>query len=144
MSPSLPSRFSIALVFLALVTACAPVRKTTIYDDLGGRAGVAAIVEDVLNIYADDARVAPFFANTNLPRFRKLFAEYLCRAADGGCEYTGSDMTESHTGLGITDKSFNAVVEGLQQAMDKNHIPVRTQNRLLAKLAPDHKDIIHR
>lgn len=134
-------------VFLALlVTACtanSPVRKTTLYDDLGGKAGVDAIVDDVLNIYADDPRVAPFFANTNIPRFQRLFAEYLCRAADGGCGYSGGDMKESHTGLGITEKSFNAVVEGLQQAMDNNHVPMRAQNRLLAKLAPQYKDIVH-
>ncbi len=137
----------IFVLLALLVTACtanAPLRKTTLYDDLGGKAGVDAIVNDLLNIFADDPRVAPFFANTNIPRFGRLFAEYLCRAADGGCEYTGSDMQESHIGLGITEKSFNAVVEGLQQAMDKNHVPLRAQNRLLAKLAPQRKDIVHR
>lgn len=138
-------RVAMVVAWMAfLVTACAPVRKTTLYDELGGRAGVDAIVDDVLQIYADDPRVAPFFANTNIPRFSRLFAEYLCRVADGGCEYTGNDMKESHTGLGITEKSFNAVVEDLQQAMDKNHIPLRTQNRLLARLAPQRKDILHR
>lgn len=138
---------SLTYVFMSLLlVACAattPAHRATLYDDLGGKAGVDAIVDEVLNIYADDPRVAPFFANTNIPRFRKLFIEYLCRAADGGCEYTGSDMKESHTGLGITEKSFNAVVEGLQLSMDKNHVPVRAQNRLLAKLAPQHKDIVH-
>ncbi len=128
----------------ALCAACAPVRTTTLYDDLGGKAGVDAIVDDLLNIFADDSRVGPFFANSNIPRFRRLFAQYLCRTSDGGCEYEGDDMQESHTGLGINDKSFNAVVEDLQRAMDQNRVPVRTQNRLLARLAPQHKDIVGR
>lgn len=128
----------------ALCAACSPVRKTTLHDDLGGKAGVDAIVDSLLNIFADDRRVGPFFANSNIPRFRRLFAQYLCQASDGGCDYEGDDMQESHTGLGITDKSFNAVVEDLQQAMDQNRVPVRIQNRLLARLAPQHKHIVGR
>lgn len=136
-------RCLIALI-ISLCAACTPVRKTTLYDDLGGKSGVDAIVDDLLHIFADDPRVAPFFANSNISRFRRLFAQYLCRTSDGGCEYEGDDMQESHTGLGITDKAFNAVVEDLQLAMVKNRIPVRTQNRLLARLAPQHKDIVGR
>ena len=136
---------SILLIALfTLCAACSPVRKTTLYDDLGGKAGVDAIVDDLLHIFADDPRVGPYFANSNIPRFRLLFAQYLCRTSDGGCEYDGEDMQESHTGLDINDKAFNAVVENLQAAMDKNRIPVRTQNRLLARLAPHHKDIVGR
>ena len=50
-------RLAMVVAWMALVTACAPVRKTTLYDELGGRAGVDAIVDDVLQIYADDPRV---------------------------------------------------------------------------------------
>lgn len=135
----------LALLILLLIGGCATTpTKTTLYEELGGKAGIETIVDDVLNIYADDPRVAPYFANTNIPRFRKLFFEYLCATTDGGCVYTGSDMQESHTGLGITEKSFNAVVEGLQQAMTARGIPVRVQNRFLARLAPQRGDIIHR
>lgn len=142
--PSLIGSRVLIAVIIALCAAWLPVQKSTLYDDLGGKAGVDAIVDDVLHIFADDSRVGPFFANSNIPRFRRLFVQYLCGTSEGGCEYEGNDMQESHTGLGITDKSFNEVVEDLQQAMVRIRIPVRTQNRLLARLAPQHKDIVDR
>jgi len=37
---------------------------------------------------------------------------------------------------------FNALVELLQVTMDARGVPVRAQNRLLALLAPMHRDII--
>lgn len=51
-------------------------------------------------------------------------------------------MAVVHTGLGISDAEFNAVVADLIDAMTKLDISVATQNRLLARLAPLYKDIV--
>ena len=42
----------------------------------------------------------------------------------------------------ITKGNFNALVEVLQQAMDAQGIAFGAQNRLLARLAPMHRDVI--
>ena len=47
-----------------------------------------------------------------------------------------------HANLAINRENFNALVEQLQFAMDKNNVPFRAQNKLLAVLAPMHRDII--
>jgi hemoglobin len=44
--------------------------------------------------------------------------------------------------LKVNRAQFNALVENLQDAMAKNDVPSRTQNRLLALLAPMHRDIV--
>jgi hemoglobin len=135
----------VALAASAGLAGCsAPTRHDTLYDDLGGTPGISAIVDQVIEAYADDPRVAPFFANTNIHRFRSKLIEYLCVVADGPCTYTGDSMEESHTGLGIDEASFNAGVEGFQKAMTNLRLPQTTQNRLLARLAPRHESIIHR
>jgi hemoglobin len=51
-------------------------------------------------------------------------------------------MKAAHADLGIRKADFNALVEVLQDTMDQRRIPFRTQNRLLALLAPMHRDII--
>ena len=43
----------------------------------------------------------------------------------------------------INKNNFNALVEVLQQAMDAQGIAFTAQNKLLAKLAPMHRDIIN-
>ena len=45
-------------------------------------------------------------------------------------------MTEIHDGLNITNAQFNALAEDLQLAMERNGVPARFQNKLIAKLAP--------
>ncbi|HEY1632266.1 MAG TPA: NAD(P)H-dependent oxidoreductase [Rhizomicrobium sp.] len=60
----------------------------------------------------------------------------------GPCAYTGRDMYETHKGLHLTNMDFNAVVEDLQKAMDKDGVPFATQNRFLARLAPMQHDIV--
>ena len=51
-------------------------------------------------------------------------------------------MAEAHRGLNVTQGAFYALVEELQIAMNGRHIPFSAQNRLLAALAPMHKDVI--
>jgi hemoglobin len=53
-------------------------------------------------------------------------------------------MLESHRDLEITKADFNALVEVLQLAMDARGLPFATQNRLLALLAPLHRQIVTR
>jgi hemoglobin len=53
-------------------------------------------------------------------------------------------MADAHAHLGITRADFNALVEHLQDAMDAARVPFATQNRLLARLAFSHRDIVTR
>jgi hemoglobin len=51
-------------------------------------------------------------------------------------------MKSAHANLDIKKSDFNALVEVLQQSMDARGIPFRTQNQMLALLAPMHRDTI--
>jgi hemoglobin len=77
-----------------------------------------------------------------MDRFRRLLGEQFCQVAGGTCAYTGRNMHDSHKGLHLTNADFNAVVEDLQKAMDKDGVPFATQNRFLARLAPMQHDIV--
>lgn len=77
-----------------------------------------------------------------MDRFRKLLGEQFCQVAGGNCAYTGRSMHDAHKGLHLANADFNAVVEDLQKALDKNGIPFATQNRFLARLAPMQHDIV--
>ncbi|WP_339332735.1 hypothetical protein [uncultured Maricaulis sp.] len=53
-------------------------------------------------------------------------------------------MASVHADHGITTAEFNALVENLQDAMDAEGVPFGMQNRLLARLAPMHGDVVTR
>jgi len=71
-----------------------------------------------------------------------MLAEQFCQVAGGGCAYTGLPMDKAHQDMDIAKSDFNALVEVLQAAMDAQGVPFATQNRLLARLAPMHRDIV--
>lgn len=135
------NRFAIACLAL-LLAACASTPRTSLYEQFGGRAGVEALVEELLVRILEDERINAGFAETDLVNLNDRLVEQLCVELGGPCTYTGRGMAESHAGLGITEADFNALVEDLQDAMDARGIPFRAQNQLLRRLAPMHRDIV--
>jgi hemoglobin len=138
-------------LLLLLVTAalCAalprPVRAgQSLYDQLGAHDGIARITDGALSLYLTDPRLRNDFDNINRSWLQPRFEAFLCQVAGGPCIYKGRSMVASHKGLHISQERFNAVVEDLQAAMDRANIPFRTQNRLLARLAPMEHDIVTR
>lgn len=112
-----------------------------VYKEFGEIAGLTALMDDFMVILLADERTRPFFKDADQPKIKKLLAEQFCVILGGPCSYSGRDMKSSHKGLDIGRGHFNALVEDLQIAMDKRGIPFRAQNKLLAKLAPMHREI---
>jgi hemoglobin len=135
-------RFLIATAFMA-ISRVMPVRAAADpLADFGGKPGLKAIVADLSLNYMADPRLRPFFENVDRNRISQQLEIQFCALLGGDCEYTGANMKGVHRGLGITMEDFNALVEALQDAMDKNKVSFRAQNRLLALLAPMHRDIV--
>jgi hemoglobin len=116
----------------------------TLFADMGGQDAIVRIANDTTDNFLADIRIKATFDDTNMDRFRKMLAEQFCQVAGGPCVYTGHSMKEAHKGLHLTNADFNAVVEDLQKAMDKDGVPFTTQNRFLARLAPMQHDVVTR
>ena len=68
--------------------------------------------------------------------------EQFCVVMNGPCTYSGRTMAESHKGMKVSEGAFYALVEELQISLNKAKVPFFAQNRLIAALAPMHRDII--
>ena len=112
-----------------------------VYQQFGEEAGLVKLMDVFMEKLLADPRMRPFFENTDQAKVKKHLVEQFCVILGGQCQYTGRDMKSSHAALGIDRANFNALVEDLQLAMDKQGIPFRAQNKLLAKLAPMHREI---
>lgn len=115
-----------------------------VFADFGGMPGMTALMDDFMAIMLADPRLRPFFENTDQARIKRQLAEQFCTILGGGCEYSGRDMKTSHAAFRIDRADFNALVEALQIAMNRRGIPFRSQNKLLAVLAPMHREVITR
>jgi hemoglobin len=114
----------------------------SLYHALGDRSGLAAIVNDAAERWLADDRIKGEFDNLNIPRFKDRLVDFLCELTGGPCHYKGRNMYLTHKGLHLREAEFDAQVEGLQAAMEKHKIPFRTQNQLLALLAPMEREIV--
>ena len=92
---------------------------------------------------AADPRIGEFFKETKLSELQKQLVDQFCVVSGGSCVYEGETMKNSHAEMKIRKADFNALVEVLQQSMDQQGIPFTVQNRLLARLAPMHRDIVN-
>jgi hemoglobin len=116
--------------------------EATLYDRLGGEAGLARIVHGLVQRVTTDPRIAEKFDNINITYFEHRLNLRLCEWTGGPCHGRGGSMKGIHAELDLTDRHFNAVVEDLQDAMAAADTPYRAQNQLLALLAPMHRDIV--
>ena len=112
------------------------------FRQFGGNEGLTRLMDDFMDNLLADKRTKPFFENADQARIKRLLVEQFCVILNGGCTYSGRSMAEAHAGLGIKEDDFYGLVEALQKSMNKFHIPFNTQNRLLAALAPQHRDIV--
>ena len=109
-----------------------------------GREGISRIVDDLVEHVQTDTRMAEIFKASDFVRLRRTLKEQFCYILNGGCDYTGRDMTKVHEDHGIVTAEFNALVELLQEAMGREGVIFSAQNRLLAKLAPMKRDTVTR
>lgn len=126
------------------LSACAITSQHSLYDKLGGEAGIDSIVSHLVQNIGQDKQVFHYFAEANVNRFKKHLALHLCDISDGPCHYDGDSMQQIHDGMEINERDFNHLVDLLIDAMYKSDMPHPIQNQLLARLAPLRTDIIYR
>ncbi|AKZ65432.1 cyanoglobin [Herbaspirillum hiltneri N3] len=130
------------MVLTTALPALAQKADDSLYRDLGGLEVLTKVVDDTLALALADARIKDTFKDTDMKRLAKLITEQFCELSGGPCKYSGDPMKEVHQGLGLSNTQFNALVEDLQAAMDKSGISSRTQNKLLALLAPMQRTVV--
>ena len=114
----------------------------SLYERLGGKPAITAVVDDFVTRVAADTRINGKFANANIPRLKMLLVEQICQASGGPCTYTGRDMRMAHAGMGIKGSEFDALVGDLVATLNKFKVPEREKNELLGALGPMKKDIV--
>jgi len=141
----------VAALGMALLAGCAtteqkPVaaQEKSLYERLGGKAAITAVVDDFVGRVAADNRINSFFATTDIPRFKMNLVNQICEASGGPCKYTGRDMKTTHHGMGITNAQFDALVGDLVATLDKFKVPEKEKSELLSVLGPMRKDIVER
>ncbi|HEY3882109.1 MAG TPA: group 1 truncated hemoglobin [Trebonia sp.] len=114
----------------------------SIYDRIGGSGAVGAAVDDFYVRVLADARLAPYFAGTDMSRLKAHQRSFIAAAVGGPEVFSGRDMGAAHAGLGITDADFDAVVGHLVDTLTGLGVPAETIGEIGGALAPLRGDIV--
>ena len=134
-----------ALSLAVLLAACSGMQSAppkSLYERLGGKPAIQAVVNDFTGNVAADSRINGFFANANIPRLNSMLVNQICEATGGPCKYTGASMKTAHTGMGVQERHFNALVDDLVKSLNKFNVPEKEKGELLSALASMKGDIV--
>jgi hemoglobin len=117
-------------------------KKAPLYDRLGGRPAIQAVVDDFIGNVAADARINNRFAGAPIGKLKTNLVDQICEATGGPCKYTGQKMKAVHAGMQITDAEFDALVEDLGKSLDKLKVAEAEKGELLTALGKMRKDVV--
>ncbi|OGL04183.1 MAG: hypothetical protein A3I03_07105 [Candidatus Rokubacteria bacterium RIFCSPLOWO2_02_FULL_68_19] len=137
----------LALLVALNLAACATMgeQPPSLYQRLGGREGIALVVDDFVANMVADARVNARFKGMQPPAVFKLksnLSDQICDATGGPCAYLGRDMKATHKGMKISEGEWNATVGNLVKALDKRKVGETEKKELINALGPMKQDIV--
>ena len=140
---------AVGLAAAAHLQAQAAKAQKSLYDRLGGKTAIVAVVDDFVGNVAADKRINAFFAataadKTRMAKFKDNLVNQICEASGGPCKYTGKDMKTAHQGMGISAADFNALVEDLTKTLVKFKVGKAEQDQLLGVLGPMKAQIVEK
>ena len=118
--------------------------KMSLYERLGGKEAITAVVDEFVARVAADSRINRFFEGTEIKTLKMHLFNQICEASGGPCKYTGRSMKDAHRGMGVGSGDFDALVENLVGALDKFKVGKPEKDQLLAVLGPMQKDIVEK
>ena len=93
--------------------------QTPLFERLGGRDGIHALVQKVLDNHFVNPVVRTRFEQAKMTKDEMVEGgfEFFCTGLSGTPTYTGRPIPEAHAGMNISDAEFNAVLDDILAAM---------------------------
>lgn len=127
--------FTLLAFGIAAVPGVAQSAEKSLYERLGGKAAITAVVSQFVDTNNADKAIAHRWKSTRVHILKAYLVDLICQATGGPCVYTGKSMEVAHSGANITESEFNRVAVNLARALDTFKVPAREKGELLAAIA---------
>ena len=103
----------------------------SLYDQLGGRDGITAVVHRLYELIAADESINYYFDESGMPV--ESMIEFLVAASGGpkNPDYTMPDLAAAHKKHHISGEAFGKVGGYLSQAMQEFNVPAETAQTVM-------------
>ena len=115
------------------------VEEKTLFDRLGGKVGIASLVDDVVEEHMNNPKIsARFLPYKDRPEYLDQVKKHTCdffgMGSGGPVEYTGRDMETTHRGMNISEAEYMNVMDDILNVLDKHNKDEQTKKDVLAIL----------
>ncbi|MBY0395329.1 MAG: group 1 truncated hemoglobin [Thermoleophilia bacterium] len=115
--------------------------KATLYERLGGEAGVGTLIDRFYDKVVVDPDLGPFFRGVALDRLRKMQREFFGAALDGPQVYSGLALSRVHGGRGIGVTHFRRYVQVLLETLQEIGVGPADIDAVVARISTYVDDI---
>lgn len=138
------SRLLAAGLLAVFLTQGAAAAEQSLYQRLGGKDALIAVVNELWSVVSADQRINGRFSRTKPDVFGSQLVDFLCQAAGGPCQYKGQDMKRAHAGMQLSEAEFIALAEDTVTVLDKFKVPAGEKNEVMGLLGSLKGDVINR
>jgi hemoglobin len=105
----------------------------SLFDRIGGRAGLEKIVPDVVQLHLDNAVCGERFraAKKSPAELTRLAIEFFATGLSGIASYEGLSMPDAHAGMNVSEAEYLAVLDDILEALQRHGIGQQEQAELL-------------
>jgi len=123
-------------------------QTASLYERLGGTAGINALVQDIVALHMENpvirARFRPYLDTPDkLEITKKHLCAFLEAGSGGKAQYTGRDMAQTHRGMNINEAEYMAATDDILAALRKHKIDEQAQKDVLAIAYSLKDEILH-
>ena len=114
----------------------------SLYERLGGEAGVSALIDRFYDRLLSDPELSPFFVKAPVDRIRLMQKAFFAAALDGPMRYTGGDLYSVHRGMRVRERHFSHYVHLLLGTLGEMGIPEADLHATIDRMALYASDIV--
>ena len=113
--------------------------EQTLFERLGGKDGISAIVDTTVENHMKNPAVNPrFLPLKDQPERLRVIKDhtidFFSMGSGGPANYTGMDMITTHTGMNISPGEYYHVMDDIMLALEANGIDEESKKDVLAVL----------
>ena len=121
----------------------------SLYQRLGGAAGIAQAVEDTIEAHMNNpvisARFRPYREKpAELESAKAHLRNFFGMGSGGPEQYTGRSMAEAHRGMNISETEYMAAIDDILATLDKHGADEQTRKDVLAIAYGLKDEIMHK
>ncbi len=115
---------------------------TTLFEKLGAKPAIEAVVKEFYKRVLDDPELKGFFDGIDMDKQTRQQVAFLSMALGGPDEYQGRSMKDAHKHMGITRIHFDRVAHHLVETLKWAGVSEEIINEVVSIVAPLKADIV--